>query len=376
MVPELASPSRAFDTCNSRLPTYMVPLLVIPICTWPLNTSGKCDRKCLPRPSSVCNTPMPGTSHLQGFSASSAELEAMIMSQIQLVVGRRVDWKEPLMQAGLNSLASVRLSYLIQQEIGPATKEVPRVLVFQHPTASAIFDFLNATHSVDLPAPTLSGSVPSDMRQIAVNGVGCVAAASCSNPTTMYSLLCSGSESLSDLQPFYLEKTSKVRSNQHTYRGRFIQSPAGFDHTFFEIGSSEASATDPHHRILLEQAFSIVTHAGYSRDTLFNEGVGVYIGFGTTSWSSLDVEPSVFQAHGQSSAAASGRVSYVLGLTGPCISVNTACSSSLVAMHMACHDLRAGDCTGSICAGVSLSLGEHCWIAFDALHALAPDGRW
>jgi acyl transferase domain-containing protein len=35
----------------------------------------------------------------------------------------------------------------------------------------------------------------------------------------------------------------------------------------------------------------------------------------------------------------SGRVSYSLGLVGPCVPTNTACSSSLVAYHLAARSI-------------------------------------
>ena len=62
-------------------------------------------------------------------------------------------------------------------------------------------------------------------------------------------------------------------------------------------------------------------------------GVGIFVG----------VEPSglirqeainVFSASGCAVSITSGRLSYALGLVGPCYSIDTACSSALAALHM------------------------------------------
>jgi acyl transferase domain-containing protein len=44
----------------------------------------------------------------------------------------------------------------------------------------------------------------------------------------------------------------------------------------------------------------------------------------------------VYAATGAAMSIASGRISYVLCLQGPCMSIDTACSSSLAALHMSC----------------------------------------
>ena len=76
---------------------------------------------------------------------------------------------------------------------------------------------------------------------------------------------------------------------------------------------------------------------------LLYEEVGVFVG----------VEPSglvneeainVFTASGCAASITSGRLSYVLGLVGPCYSIDTACSSALAAIHMCGIALGNAEC--------------------------------
>ena len=53
---------------------------------------------------------------------------------------------------------------------------------------------------------------------------------------------------------------------------------------------------------------------------------------------------------------AAGRLSYVLGLHGPCIAIDTACSSSLAACHSAFCAVKNAECQQALLAGVSAML--------------------
>jgi acyl transferase domain-containing protein/acyl carrier protein len=87
--------------------------------------------------------------------------------------------------------------------------------------------------------------------------------------------------------------------------------------------------------------------------------------------SSIDAYMGTGNAH----SVASGRISYLLGLQGPSVSVDTACSASLVAVHLACQSLRAGECRMALAGGVNLILMPDTTIFLSKAHMLSPDGR-
>lgn len=63
--------------------------------------------------------------------------------------------------------------------------------------------------------------------------------------------------------------------------------------------------------------------------------------------------------------AVTGRISYVFGLTGPCMAIDTACSSGLVAIANAHNALMLGAIPAALAGGVNLLLspGTHAMYA-------------
>src|SRR5262249_24898098 len=77
---------------------------------------------------------------------------------------------------------------------------------------------------------------------------------------------------------------------------------------------------------------------------------------------------------GCSFSIASGRLSYILGLSGPNFPVDTACSSSLVGLHLTCQSLRNQECRLALAGGVNVMMAPDPFIYFCKVHALSPDG--
>ncbi|MBQ1100846.1 polyketide synthase [Streptomyces sp. b94] len=76
----------------------------------------------------------------------------------------------------------------------------------------------------------------------------------------------------------------------------------------------------------------------------------------------------------EAGAVQSGRLSFVLDLRGPSLTVDTACSASLTAVHLACRSLQTGECSQAIVAGVNLVLSPSETIAYSQSGMLASDG--
>ncbi|MGQ3113899.1 MAG: polyketide synthase, partial [Brevundimonas sp.] len=69
------------------------------------------------------------------------------------------------------------------------------------------------------------------------------------------------------------------------------------------------------------------------------------------------------------------RLSYLLDLRGPSLSIDTACSSSLVAIHLACQSLRSGESDLAVAGGVSLMISPELMVSLSKVGFMAPDGR-
>ena len=80
-------------------------------------------------------------------------------------------------------------------------------------------------------------------------------------------------------------------------------------------------------------------------------------------------------AQGSGRYASSGRISYVLGLRGPSLTIDTACSSSLVALHLAVRSIRSGESNMALAGGANIILQPHINIAYSQSRMMSADGR-
>ena len=149
-----------------------------------------------------------------------------------------------------------------------------------------------------------------------------------------------------------------------------------FDPMFFQISGIEANYLDPQHRMVLQQAWHALEDAGYAGDAVRGHSCGVYIGTQVSDYVTAPGPGAPAQAMwGNAEAVIPARVSYLLDLHGPAISIDTACSGSLVALHLACQALRTGEVAMALAGGVSIQCTPNYYLAAHKAGMLSQTGQ-
>jgi acyl transferase domain-containing protein len=311
----------------------------------------------------------------------------VVRGHIAAVLGHsdpsRVDAERPLRELGFDSLMSVELRNKLSATAG---RRLPATIVFDHPTATALADHLDEELGAVTPvtAPTRAAATADE--PIAIVGIGCHYPGGVSTPEDLWQLVAQGRDAISgfptdrgwDLGSLY-DSDPHRNGTSYTREGGFLGEVAVFDAEFFGISPREALAMDPQQRLLLEAAWEAVEHAGIAPESLRGSRTGVFAGVMYNDYlSRLNGIPDGLEGIlgiANSNSVMSGRVSYLLGLEGPSVTVDTACSTSLVTLHLACQSLRAGECDLAFAGGSTVMASPNIFVEFSRQGGLAPDGR-
>ncbi len=233
----------------------------------------------------------------------------------------------------------------------------------------------------------LAASENAKREPIAIIGLGCRLPNGIHDPEAFWRLLRDGVDAVKefprdrwDVDAYYDPDPNKP-GKMVTKWGAFLDEVDKFDPHFFGISPREAASMDPQQRLLLEVVWEALEHAGQAPDKLLNTRTGVFLAMCKVDYAQLMLKQNdpalldTYYASGNAYSTAAGRISYVLGLQGPCLTVDTACSSSLVVVHLACQSLRNGESRVAIVGGVNLVLSPDNTITFSKSNMLAADGR-
>ncbi|MFI5967882.1 beta-ketoacyl synthase N-terminal-like domain-containing protein, partial [Streptomyces asoensis] len=237
---------------------------------------------------------------------------------------------------------------------------------------------------------TPSGDGPAgDDDAIAVVGLACRLPGA-PTPTAFWELLRTGAHAVREVPARSLGAAAAAAADEgddaHDHRaprfGAFLDQEQieTFDAAFFGISPREAALMDPQQRLALELGWEALEDAGLPPADLAGQRSGVFVGVIADDYATLCARlgADALGPHsltGLHRSMIANRVSYVLGLRGPSMTVDTGQSSSLVSVHLACESLRTGESTVALAGGVNLNLLPETTERVARFGALSPDGR-
>ena len=217
---------------------------------------------------------------------------------------------------------------------------------------------------------------------IAITGYALRFPGGANSPEALWDLLREGRDAivpipLDRLPQRYRHASSEVPGRTASVQAGILDDIAGFDAGYFGISPREARLMDPHQRLLLELSVEALDAAATPASRLAGRPVAVFTAMGTPAYIAqmTDREIDIQTGVGTDSSVGSNRISYMLDLTGPSVTINTACSSALTAFHLACLTMHAGDAEMALVCAANLITDPRYHLVLSKSMLLAPDGR-
>jgi acyl transferase domain-containing protein/NADPH:quinone reductase-like Zn-dependent oxidoreductase/short-subunit dehydrogenase len=222
---------------------------------------------------------------------------------------------------------------------------------------------------------------------IAIIGMGCRFPGGAHDPENFWKILSDGVDTVSEIPPdrwdvdAYFDAEPGADGKMYSRHGAFLSAINQFDPHFFGISPREAEKMDPQQRLLLEVVWEALESAGQTSEALHGSATGVYVALNGDDYAHLmsraagSAAIDLYFGTGVARSIAAGRISYTLGLKGPCISLDTACSGSLAAVHLACQSLRMQECHMAVAGGVTLIITPDGHLIGSKGQMLSPDGK-
>jgi amino acid adenylation domain-containing protein len=361
----------------SLLPDYMMPSSFVWLDELPKTSSGKIDKRALPKPS----TERPDLAVL--YKAPSSETEKRV-SRVwhALLQLDKIGVDDNFFELGGNSLLAMKtvaeLRLLFQYDL-PITK------LYLHPTIAGIASFLSGASK---PASSASKKNRKDSklnRDVAVIGMaGRFPGAN--SIEELWTVLRAGKETISFFSKEELDPQvpAEVRNDPDYVAARgILDHPDQFDAGFFGINPKAAQVMDPQQRIFLEISWEALERAGYV-PSKYSGTIAVFAGTGNNTYYQNNVSSNV-ELIGQVGSFqvmtlnekdyVATRTAYELDLKGPAVSLYSACSTSLLAIAKAAESIRDGECDMALAGGVAVTVPIRSGHVYQEGAMLSRDGH-
>ncbi|HEU4887108.1 MAG TPA: beta-ketoacyl synthase N-terminal-like domain-containing protein, partial [Thermoanaerobaculia bacterium] len=358
----------------------------------------------------------PAPADANGLGEDTEEYLRQQLSALLKMPSSRIDPQAPLEKYGIDSILAMKLTSQLEKTFGTLSK----TLFFEYQSIRELSGYFVQSHAATLTAlfadrhiEPIAAAAPAQSKRISrrvstrTRSVAATTTAPASDQIAIIGLSGRYPEAfdigaywrnLRDGKDCIIEvpkerwawqthfSDDRTKEGQHYSKwGGFIAGVDEFDPLFFNISPKDAKLIDPQERLFLQHAWMAMEDAGYTRAGLqvpyerdLAGQVGVYVGVMYNEYQLFGAESS---AQGKplgiagSVASIANRVSYVLNLHGPSMTLDTMCSSSLTAIHIACQDLKQGRTSLAIAGGVNVTIHPNKYLVLSAGQFISSDGH-
>jgi len=345
------------NSIEQQLPDFMLPSAYVWLNELPKTTSGKVDRKALPKP----DMSRPDLANLYKAPLSPIEKNITgIWSDLLLIDKIGVD--DNFFQLGGNSLLALKAVAMMKQQFN---YEVPITKLYQFPTVNGVVNFIGGGNKVSVPLPAKRNKTKSFNNDIAIISM----AGRFPGANTIdefWDLLAQGKETISFFSEAELDASipQNIKNDPAYVKARGVIDKADeFDAGFFGFNPRNAELMDPQQRVFLEIAWEALENSGYLPQR-YAGSVGVFAGTGYNTYFTNNVlaHPNLVENAGQFNVRLlnekdyiATRTAYQLNLKGPAVAVYSACSTSLLAIAQAVSSIRDGQCDIALAGAASIT---------------------
>ena len=340
---------------EQHLPDYMLPSAYVWLNEFPQTSSGKVDRKALPKPESE----RPQLSVLYKAPVTVVEKNiAAVLAELLLV--DKIGVNDNFFELGGNSLLALKTVSILKSRYNyllPITK------LYLFPTVSGIAGVIEGKKS-QLPGKETKAAKTGNT-DIAIIGMSCRFPGA-DTLEKFWELLAEGRETTSFFSDDELDVSiaEEVKNDSAYVKARGIIDGADeFDAAFFGFNPRSAELMDPQQRIFLELAWEVLESSGYLPQK-YDGPVGVFAGCGYNTYFTNNIlsNQHIADKAGQFNVRLlnekdyiATRTAYQLNLKGPAVAVYSACSTSLLAISQAVDSLRNKHCDLALAGAASIT---------------------
>ncbi|NEW09012.1 SDR family NAD(P)-dependent oxidoreductase [Paenibacillus sp. SYP-B3998] len=171
----------------------------------------------------------------------------------------------------------------------------------------------------------------------------------------------------------YYDPKLKTPGKTFSKWGGFLTDIDKFDPLFFKISPRESELMDPSERIFIQEAWKAIEDAGYNPGSISGKPWGVFAC--AKGDYSITVQNEIETYYLPTDSYSATRLSYLLNLVGPAMTIDTACSSTLSVVVEACNSLILGNCEAAIVGGGAVYTTPNILIGSSQSLLLSPDGQ-